>query len=129
MRDGVIGDIEHAKLGICVKAGNLRQGVVRNVEFFEAGEGGETGNGGKAIGLNRKKFQRCQGREVLQDVSMVWERVRGDSLSSRTFISVILFFPSQSCSVEVKVSKFSISCSRQVIRQHSCNCHANTRPA
>lgn len=39
MRDGVVGDIEHAELGVRVKAGDLCQGVVGNVEFFEVEEG------------------------------------------------------------------------------------------
>ena len=51
MRDWIVGDIEGAEFGIGVEAGYLRQGVVGDVEFFQVGKGGKTGDGGKAVGL------------------------------------------------------------------------------
>lgn len=38
MRDRIVGDVEDAELGVCVEAGDLREGVVGNIEFFEVSE-------------------------------------------------------------------------------------------
>jgi hypothetical protein len=59
MRDWVVGDVEDAEFGCFVKARDLGQRVVGDVEFFEVGEGREAEDGGEAVRLYGEKFQGC----------------------------------------------------------------------
>jgi len=72
--DFVVGDVEHAEIGVGGEGGGGDGGeeVVRDVEFFEGGEGGEGGYCGEAVGLDGEDFEGGEGGEVL------CERVRRD---------------------------------------------------
>lgn len=107
--DLVVGDLEQAELGIPLETGDGGQRVVGDVEFFEVGEVLEALDGGEAVGLDGEDLEVGEGGKVL------WKCERQTvtyELSFRTFSSVILFLPSQSCSRPVKVCRFSISCLR-----------------
>ena len=41
MGDLVVRDVEHSEIGVVLESRDLRQGVVRNVEFFKIAKGGE----------------------------------------------------------------------------------------
>ena len=61
----VVGDVEDAKRRVGFQAGDLREGIVRNVEFLEGREVGEVGDLGEAVGLEGKDFEVRKGGEIL----------------------------------------------------------------
>jgi hypothetical protein len=67
--DLIIGDVEDAEVGVGGEGGGGYAGedVVRDVEFFEGGEGGEVGDGGEAVGLDGEDFEGGEVGEVLCD--------------------------------------------------------------
>lgn len=80
MRNWIIGYVKDAELGVCLKARDLGESIVGDVECFEVREGRETGNRGEAIGLDGEKSQRREVRDVLQGVSISYARLVVTSL-------------------------------------------------
>lgn len=57
VEDLVVGNIKDAQIGIVLEAGDLGQGVVGDVEFFELVEIGQAGYLWESVGLYRQDFE------------------------------------------------------------------------
>ena len=107
MSDLIVRDVEDSEVGIILEVRDLSQGIVGYVKFFQVGKSGKARDSGQAIRLYGKYLEVAEMRYVL----LLYER-RNTHIQRKhfTLISVILFFPNQSSSKPVKVSRFSSSC-------------------
>lgn len=110
LRHLVVREVDHAERRVAFEAGQVGDGVVREVDFFEAREVREPADVREAVGLDGEDAEVLERVEVLVpwlDFTFGWLVGWEDG---GTLSSVILFFPSQSSSSEVRESRFSISC-------------------
>lgn len=106
LRHLVVGEVDDAQGGVPLEAAQRGDGVVGEVDFFETGEVGEAADVGEAVGLDGEDAEVLEGVEVL-GLSDAWFGTwRMEDGGRRTLSSVILFFPSQSSSSAVRLSRF-----------------------
>lgn len=123
--DLVVREVDHAEGRVLLEAAQIRDGVVREIDFFEVWEVREAADVREAVGLDGEDAEVLEGVEVLLILVLALSCALG-GVRGRTLSSVILFFPSQSSSSEVRVSRFSISCITTVNIIHPLSLSNNT---
>jgi len=64
MLDRIAANVDDAKLGVGFESGEVRQGVMRYMQFFETGEVRESGYGSQSVRLDGEDLEIRQGVEA-----------------------------------------------------------------
>jgi hypothetical protein len=94
---------------VVVEAGDVGDGVVRDVELLQRGEAGEPAQLAEPVRLDGEDLEAGEAVEVLRVGWSACGRIAPADERAPTLSSVILFFPNHSSSSPCKVSMFSIS--------------------